>query len=87
MKKTIDNLWSEHAIHECSIIDSDVERELTKKAGRLFDELSSILSDEQMSAVKAYLDSLCEINSIFARKAFGFGCELGVRFLFETLER
>lgn len=31
MKKTLEKLWNEYLIDECSVIDSDEEREATKK--------------------------------------------------------
>ena len=84
MKITLEKLWNEYLLEQCSAMDTDEERELTKKAVELHGEVTDLLTAEQEHAVEAYVDALCEINSLFAKKAFLKGCEFAVSFLLEA---
>ncbi len=68
MKMTLEKLWNEYLLEQCSAMDTDEERELTKKAVELHGEATDLLTAEQQHAVEAYVDALCEINSLFAKK-------------------
>ena len=39
---------------------------------------------DENAAVSKYVDSLCEMNSLFAKKAFFTGCEFTFSFFFEA---
>ena len=84
MKITLEKLWNEYLLEQCSAMDTDEERELTKKAVELHEQVTDLLTAEQEHAVEAYVDALCEINSLFAKKAFLKGCEFAVSFLLEA---
>ena len=84
MKITLEKLWNEYLLEQCSAMDTDEERELTKKAVELHEQVTDFLTAEQEHAVEAYVDALCEINSLFAKKAFLKGCEFAVSFLLEA---
>ena len=84
MKITLEKLWNEYLLEQCSAMDTDEERELTKKAVELHEQVTDLLTAEQQHAVEAYVDALCEINSLFAKKAFLKGCEFAVSFLLEA---
>ena len=85
MKNTLEGLWNNYFLNECAVINTFDERELTKKAVELHEKANALLNAEQQKAVEKYVDSLCEINSIFVKKAFFKGCEFGVSFLQETM--
>ena len=86
MKKTLEKLWNEYLLDECAFVDSDVERCLTKKTAELHEKATNILNKDQKDAVEKYIDALCEIESLFAKKAFIKGCEFAVSFLSETVK-
>ena len=43
-----------------------------------------MLNGEQANAVEKYVDALCDMQALFAKKAFVKGCEFAVSFLLET---
>ena len=85
MKFTLAKLWEEYFADECSLIDTDEERALTKKSVELHEIANKSLTKKQICAVENYIDSLCEIQSCFVKKAFLKGCEFSTSFVFETL--
>ncbi len=84
MSQILEKLWSEYILEECSAIDTDEERKLTQKAAELHEKATGLLNEEQREAVGEYVDVLCELESLFAKKAFCKGCEFGVSFLLEA---
>ena len=84
MKKTLEALWQDCFLEKCAIVDSDEERNLTKKAIELRERVNETLNEEQAAAVDRYLDALCQIDALFIKKAFVTGCEFAVSFLFEA---
>ena len=84
MKETLEKLWSEYLLDECSVMDTDEERELTKKIVGLHEQATALLHKEQQVAVEKYVDALCELESLFVKKAFLRGCEFAVSFLLEA---
>ena len=84
MSQTLEKLWSEYILEECSAIDTDEERELTHKAVELHEKANELLNEEQRDAVGKYVDALCDLESLFAKKAFCKGCEFGVSFLLDA---
>ena len=84
MKKTIEKLWNDYLMEECAVIDTDEERTLTKQAVELHERANALLNREQQDAVEKYVDALCEIETLFVKKAFVKGCEFGASFLLET---
>ncbi len=88
MLQTLEKLWNEYLSEECAVIDTDEERKLTKKAGELHEKANALLNKVQRDAVEKYVAALCDIEGLFAKKAFFKGCEFAVSFLLEagTLE-
>ena len=84
MKKILENLWNEYLLDKCAIIDTYEEKSLTKKAAELHQKANSLLDKEQKDAVDKYIDELCNIEALFAKKAFLKGCEFAVSFIFEA---
>ena len=84
MKKTIEKLWSDYLLDECAAIDTDEERNLTKRAVALQEQANALLNKEQQEAVEKCVDILCQIDALFAKKAFLKGCEFASSFLLET---
>ena len=84
MKETLEKLWNEYLLDECAPIDTDEERNLTQKTAELYEKASTLLNKEQKTAVQKYVDSLCDIDALFVRKAFLKGCEFAVSFLLEA---
>ncbi len=84
MKQTLEKLWDEYFCEECSPIDTDEERELTKKTLELHERANVSLTKEQEKAVEAYVDALCDLEALFVKKAFFKGCGFAVSFLLET---
>lgn len=84
MKKALEKLWNEYLLDECAVIDTDEERDLTKMAAELHEKANALLSMDQKDAVQKYVDSLWDIEALFAKKAFVKGCEFAVSFLLEA---
>ena len=84
MKQTLEKLWYEYFEDECSVIDTEEERKLTKTAVELHEKANSLLNNEQKDAVEEYIDAMCNVESVFLRKAFIKGCEFAASFLLET---
>ena len=84
MKETLEKLWSEYLLDECSVIDTDEERELTRTVAELHEQATALLNQTQKLAVEKYVDALCDLESLLVKKAFLRGCEFGVSFLLEA---
>ena len=85
MKETLEKLWSEYFLDGCGAIDTDEERELTKKAVELHEKVNTLLNKEQNDTVEKYADALCDLESHFAKKAFLKGCEFAASFFIEAV--
>ena len=84
MEKTLEKLWNEYFSEECAALDTDEERALSKKAAELEERVCAFFSEEQREAVQKYADALCDLNALYARKAFCKGCMFAVSFLMEA---
>ena len=80
---TIKKLWREYLAEESATMD-DEERELTKTAARLHEEMNSLLSKEAHMRVEEYLNNMYELSSLIEEKAFIKGCEFAISFLLEA---
>ena len=86
MRETLEKLWQDYLLEECDSVKTSKERKMMKNAVELHENLSEILSEEQRNALEKYIDTVCEIDSIFAKKAFFKGCEFVVSFLLEAVK-
>ena len=77
-------IWNEYFLEECSVIDTEEERNIIKEAARLHDIANELLTNEQKDAVEKYVDALYETQNFFTRKAFFKGCEFAASFFLET---
>ena len=84
MKNTLEKLWYEYLSDECAVIDTDDERALTKKAAQIHEKLDAQLDKAQKNTVEELIDSLCDVNALFTKKAFSKGCEFAICFLLES---
>lgn len=84
MKKTLEKLWNEYLMDECSDIETEEERTLMSKTADLYKAATDMLNEEQKVAVEKFTDSLCDLEALFIKKAFCKGCEFSVSFLFEA---
>ena len=84
MKETLERLWNEYLSDKCAVIDTDAERKLTKKTLELHQKATALLNREQEEAVEKYVDALCDLETLFAKKAFFQGCEFAISFLWEA---
>ena len=84
MKETLERLWNEYLLDECAAINTDEERKLTRRTLELHEKANALLNKEQEAAVEKYVDALCDIEVLFAKKAFFKGCEFAVSFLLES---
>ena len=81
MKETIEKLWNEYFSEQCAEINTEEERNLTRKAIELHEKVNALLNEEGKNALEEYVDALCDIEALFARKAFCKGCEFAISFL------
>ena len=81
MKETIEKLWNEYFSEQCVEINTEEERNLTRKAVELHEKVNALLNEEGKNALEEYVDALCDIEALFARKAFCKGCEFAISFL------
>ena len=84
MQSTLEKLWNEYFMEECSEIGTDDERRLTAKIAELHRAANDLLNEEQIKAVEQFTDALCDLEALFIKKAFCKGCEFSVSFLFEA---
>ena len=87
MKETIERLWNDYLVDECAKIDTEEERELTQRIAELHARLDALLDKQQKDAIEKYVDALCDIEAIFAKKAFLKGCEFSVSFILESQDK
>lgn len=85
MKETLKKLWNEYLLDECALTNTDEERKLTKKCAELHEKVNELLNKEQEVAMEKYVDAKCDIDTLFAKKAFCKGCEFAISFLLESL--
>ena len=81
MKETIEKLWNEYFSEQCAEINTEEERNLTRKAVELHEKVNALLNEEGKNALEEYVDALCDIEALFARKAFCKGCKFAISFL------
>lgn len=84
MRKILEKLWNEYFYEECSVISTKEEKALIKKAAEIHEATNELLAKEQIDAIENYVDTLCEIQDSFAKKAFFKGCEFAACFLIEV---
>ena len=84
MKKTLERLWYEYMFEESAAIDTEEQRMLMKQTSELSKKAYELLNDEQQDAVENYVDSLCDLEALLAKKAFIKGCEFAVSFILEA---
>ena len=84
MKKTLEKLWIDYLSDECAEIDTDEERFLTEELAKLHKKASASLNEGQREAVDQYVNALCDLEALFAKKAFFKGCEFSISFLLEA---
>ena len=85
MKNTLERLWNNYLSDECAKMNTEEERLLTKASAELHQKVSALLNQEQEAAMRSYVDTLCNLDAIFAKKAFFRGCEFAVSFLLEAM--
>ena len=83
MKEILNKLWEKYFFEECSTINTNEEKELLKKLADLREKAYVSLNDEEREAVERCFETLYDIETIYAKKAFFKGCEFAVSFLFE----
>jgi len=81
MKQPLEKLWNEYFADECSVIDTEEERALGKKAVEMHEAAGESLTAEQIAVIEKYVDVLCELQNSFVKKAFFKGCEFCASFL------
>lgn len=84
MKETLEKLWDQYLLDECAAVDTDEEKNLIKKTVELHEKANALLNKDQKDAIQKYVDVLCDLQSIFVKKAFLKGCEFSVSFLLES---
>lgn len=84
MKEILEKLWDEYFLDKCAVIDTDEERELTKRTAELHEAANTTLNKEQKEAVEKYVDAMCDTEALFVKKAFFKGCEFAVSFILAT---
>ena len=84
MRKTLENLWNNYFSDECSIIDSEKEKELAENAVEKHKIVKSLLTEEQCKVIEDYVDTLNEFHNSFVKKAFFKGCEFAISFFLEA---
>ena len=85
MKKTLEKLWNEYLLENSAVIDTEEERTLTKQTIELHKKVTELINQEQNDAVEKYVDALCDLEALFAKKAFIKGCEFAISFLLESI--
>ncbi len=84
MKETLEKLWDEYLWEKCSALNTDEERNLTKKTIELHEKAYALLNKDQQDAIEKYVDALYDVEALFVKKAFFKGCKFAVSFLLEA---
>ncbi len=84
MNGILEKLWDDYFCEECAPINTEEERELTKKTAALHKKATKLLTKKQERAVEEYMDALIDLEAFFVKKAFFKGCEVTASFLLET---
>lgn len=87
MRKTLEGLWNEYLAEKCAVMDTEEERVLAKEALKKHKIANDLLTKEQSDAIEAYIDTLCEMQESFVKKAFFKGCRFATAFLIEFSEK
>lgn len=81
MEQILEKLWDEYLFLECAEMETEKEREFTRKAGKQREKVNSLLNKEQQEALEKYVDAIYDMESLFIKKAFFKGCEFTLSFL------
>ena len=84
MKVTLEGLWNEYISDGCAVLSTEEEKRLTKMTVELHEKANALLNEDQKNAVEKYVDALCDVEALFAKKAFFKGCEFAASFLLES---
>ena len=63
-----EKLWNEYFAEECSRLDTNEERELIKKAGKLHELMNETLSIEHRETMEEYIETSYAIQRLFTKK-------------------
>ena len=80
MKETLERLWNEYLLGECSVMDTDEERKLTNKASELHEKVNASLNKEQQDTVEKYVDAVYDMEAHLTKKRFSRGANLRCHF-------
>ena len=81
MKEILEKLWDEYFFDKCAVMNTDEEREMTKRVVELHETANASLNKEQKEAIEKYVDALCDTEALFVKKAFFKGCGFAVSFI------
>jgi len=84
MNNGLDKLWHDYFSEICAAIETEEEKKRTKIAVELHERANELLDEHQKAAVERYVDALCDVEALFAQKAFLKGCQFAALFLVET---
>jgi len=86
MKKILSQIWNGELepFEECTKVDSRM-RELHKISDELREKLTQGMSEEQLKALEAYDDSVCDEITYSMEKSILYGVKFAVGFLTEAL--
>ncbi len=70
MKEMLELLWNEYFADECARLTTDKEREITKEAVKIHEDINAHLTKKEREGVDKYIDALCDIQASFAKRAF-----------------
>ena len=84
MKQTLEKLWYEYVEEKCLTSLTEQEREKAKTTAKVREKLNSILNKEQQKSLETYVAALLDGEALFLKKAFFWGCEFAVSFIFEA---
>ena len=77
----MEKLWNEYFAEECAAVSTMEEKEFARKTLDLHMKANELLTKEQREAVETYVDALCDLQSLFVKKAFFKGWGVATEFL------
>ena len=84
MKETLETLWNDYFSEECSVLETEEEKALLKKALELHEKANKLLTKDQIEAVEKYVETIYDTQFAFGKKAFLRGCQFATSFLLEA---
>lgn len=85
-KEIIKRLWYDFLSDECSILESEEEKECVAKIASLEKALLNVIPIEEAKQLEIMIDAIYNANALLVEKAFACGIRFSTKYLMEVME-